>query len=82
MKKYNETGIRIEKEKSISEDWYKGRVEYKEDVHEFWFIHSTGHFLGDDYPYRVEWFRKEVPLEVRSMEDDIINKFEEQKNGK
>ena len=78
MKKYNETDIRIDKEFSISENWYKGRIEHKEDVYEFWFIHSVGKYLGDDFPYRIEWFRKNVPSEIRTMENKIIEEFEKQ----
>lgn len=81
MKKYNETSIRIEKEHSISEEWYKGRIEHKEEIYEFWLIYTHGQFCGDDFPYRVEWFRKQVPLEVRSMENEIIEQFELDKHG-
>jgi hypothetical protein len=81
MKKLNETTIRIEKDISISEDWYRGRVEHKEDIHEFWLVYSHGQYCEDDYPYRVEWMRKQVSREVKSMENNIIEEFELRKDG-
>lgn len=81
MKKFNETSIRIDKGRSIIEEWYKGRVEHKEDVYEFWFIHTQGPYFSDDYPYRIDWMRKMVPSEVRSMENEIVEQFELDKHG-
>ena len=81
MKKLNETFIRIDREIGYTEDWYKGHIEHKEDVYEFWFVHTHGKFCGDDYPYRIDWFRKDVKSEVRCMENEIIEQFENRING-
>lgn len=76
MRKFNETFIRIDRTKSLGEDWYRGRIEHKEEIYEFWIIKTYGSFYGDDDPFRIEWMRKDVPSEVKTMENRIIEQFE------
>jgi hypothetical protein len=75
--KYN--NIVIGKEYEYREIWYKGHITHEEDIYPFWLIYTEG--LSDatvDYPYRIEWFYRSVPREVRAMEEQIVNKFKDQ----
>lgn len=75
--------IVINKEPSFHEVWHEGYVRYSGQDYHFWLIDPQGEDdKGREYEMEVRWFFKRVPMEVRAMQDRIINAFKNKQNDK
>lgn len=73
--------VSIERKPSIVEVWYEGAVMYDEEEHKFWLIDpQTPDPAGNVYEIEVRWFFKQVPMEIRRMNDQIIQQYLEMRN--
>lgn len=69
--------VNIESKPLFTEDWHEGYVEDEEgNKYQFWLINPRQTDPnGQDFECEVRWFFKNVPREVRSMQNSIIELF-------
>ncbi len=73
--------IYIDTDSCYSDTYYKGHVELYTSSCPFWLIHTEGRLIEDeDEHFRIQWWLKSVPREVRDMESDIIEQFKQSLN--
>ena len=75
--------VSIDRKPSIIEVWYEGYVKVDGQEHKFWLIDpQTPDPAGNLYEIEVRWFFKQVPMEIRRMNDKIIESYLEMRNEK
>lgn len=68
--------IVINKDPSFYEVWHEGYVEYEDTRYYFWLIDPQRQDeKGNDYEIDIRWFFKSVPMDVRRMQNAIIEAF-------
>lgn len=73
--------LSINKTQSFTEIWYEGSVEMDGIEHKFWLVDPRGKDPnGHEYDVEVRWWFKQVPREIRSMHDTIVNAYKQMKN--
>lgn len=75
-----EIQVVINKDPSFTEVWHEGYVEFKGERYMFWLIVPQGKDVnGKEYELEVRWFFKQVPMEVRKMQNVIIEAYLKEK---
>ena len=73
--------VSINKHPSFTEIWHEGFVMYNETEYMFWLINPRGlDDQGREYEMEIRWWFKQVPKELRSMSDQIIKDFKENRH--
>jgi hypothetical protein len=68
--------VSINRQPSFTEIWHEGSVTYNNKEYMFWLINPTGRDeQGREYEIEVRWWFKQVPIEIRAMNNTIINDF-------
>jgi len=76
-----QAAVSIDRKPSIIEVWYEGSVSVDDVEHKFWLIDpQTPDPAGNVYEIEVRWFFKQVPMEIRRMNDKIIESYLEMRN--
>jgi hypothetical protein len=73
--------VTINRQPSFTEIWYEGSVTYEGMDYNFWLINPRGlDNQGREYEMEVRWWFKQVPREIRSMSEQIIKDFKENRH--
>ena len=73
--------VSINKQPSFTEIWHEGFVMYNETEYMFWLINPRGlDEQGREYEMEIRWRFKQVPMEIRSMSEQIIKDFKENRH--
>ena len=73
--------VTIDRQPSFTEIWYEGSVTYEGMDYNFWLINPRGlDNQGREYEMEVRWWFKQVPREIRSMSEQIIKDFKENRH--
>lgn len=73
--------VSINKQPSFTEIWHEGFVMYNETEYMFWLINPRGlDDQGREYEMEIRWWFKQVPKEIRSMSEQIIKDFKENRH--
>ncbi len=75
--------ISVSRKPSFVEVWYEGSVKFNDELYQFWLIDpQTPDPSGNNYEVEVRWFFKQVPMEIRRMNDTIVQHYLEMRNDK
>ena len=73
--------LSINKTQSFTEIWYEGSVEMNGAEYNFWLVDPRGKDpSGREYDVEVRWWFKQVPREIRSMHDTIVEAYKKMKD--
>lgn len=73
--------VEINRAPSFTEIWHEGSVTMKDVQYMFWLINPTGKDEQErEYEMEIRWWFKQVPMEIRSMSEQIIKDFKEKQH--
>ena len=68
--------VSVNKDASFTEVWYEGHVMQNDNKYMFWLIDPQGKDEeGREYEMELRWWFKNVPAEIRSMGQRIVNDY-------
>ena len=73
--------VTINRQPAFTEIWHEGSVQFNNRTFMFWLINPRGlDDQGREYEMEIRWWFKQVPMEIRSMSEQIIKDFKENRH--